>query len=149
MSGAILAAVDGSKTSKKAAHLAAKRAQQAGVPLILLYVVEWSPYTVMPPQDLEVQHQAREQQIRKAEEEVLTPLKEELENTGIDIETLVRHGHAAQVTVGIVKEKQASEIIIGRTGHTGWQAVVFGSTANTVSQTAPVPVTIVPPDDKG
>lgn len=145
MTGPILTAVDGSKTSKKAAAFAAKRAQQAGVPLILLYVVEWSPYSVMPPQDLEIQHKAREQQIAKAEEEILTPLKQELSQYNTDIEILVRHGHAAQTIVGIIQEKGASELVIGRTGHTGWQAVVFGSTANTVSQTASVPVTIVPP----
>lgn len=145
MTGPILAAVDGSKTSKKAAAFAATRAQQAGVPLILLYVVEWSPYSVMPPQDLEIQHKAREEQIHKAEEEILTPLKQELADKGIDIEILVRYGHAAQTIVGVIQEKDVAELVIGRTGHTGWQAVVFGSTANTVSQTASVPVTIVPP----
>jgi len=145
MTGPILAAVDGSATSKKAAAFAARRAEQAGVPLFLLYVVEWSPYSVMPPQDLEIQHKAREEQILKAEEEILTPLKQELAGEGLDIEILVRHGHAAQTIVGVIQEKDVAEVVIGRTGHTGWQAVVFGSTANTIAQTAPVPVTIVPP----
>lgn len=144
MADPIIAAIDGSDTAKKAAVLAARRAEKAGAKLILAYVVEWSPYSVMTPQDLEVQHTVREKQISEAREKLLQPLKDELSKPGLEIELVVRHGHAAQVIIELIKSVKAQEIVIGRTGHSKWSAAIFGSTANALAQSSPVPVTIVP-----
>jgi len=108
------------------------------------YVIEWSPYTFNTPQENEVRHKRREEEIARAESDVIRPLVEELKKAGVAAEGVVRHGHAVEVLSKVAKERGASQIVIGRRGLSKLQALLFGSVASSLVQVSPVPVTVIP-----
>jgi nucleotide-binding universal stress UspA family protein len=122
---------------------ASARAKAGGARLILAYVIEWSPYSFNTPQENEERHKRREEEIARAESH-LTPLLAEMRAQGIEVESIVRHGHAAEVLSQIASEAGAVQIFIGRRGVSKIAAMLFGSVAGSLVQVSPVPVTVVP-----
>jgi nucleotide-binding universal stress UspA family protein len=68
----------------------------------------------------------------------------QLQTAGLEVEGVVRHGHAAEVLAGLAKEFGTSQIVVGRRGQSTIATLLFGSVAGTLVQIAPVPVTVVP-----
>lgn len=144
MTKSLLVGVDGSDGGSRAADFAASRAAESQTQLVVAYVIEWSPYSFNTPQENEERHKRREEEITRAESDVVQPLLESLKARGVDAKGIVRHGHAAEVLSQIAKEEGASQIFIGRRGLTKLQALLFGSTAGSLVQISPVPVTVIP-----
>ena len=144
MTNSLLVGVDGSDGGSRAADFAASRATESQTQLVVAYVIEWSPYSFNTPQENEERHKRREEEITRAESDVVQPLLETLKARGVDAKGIVRHGHAAEVLSQIAKEEGASQIFIGRRGLTTLQALLFGSTAGSLVQISPVPVTVIP-----
>ena len=111
---------------------------------MVAYVIEWSPYTFNTPEENEMRHRRREEEIDRAQKEVLTPHLEVVKEVGVEVEGIVRHGHPAQVLTDLAAETGATQIFIGRRGLTKLQALLFGSVAGTLVQISAVPVTVVP-----
>ena len=144
MSDIMLAGVDGSESSRRALDFAVARAQAGGARLVVAYVIEWSPFTFNTPEENEQRHRRREEELARARSQVLDPLIGELTAAGLAIEGVVRHGHAAEVLAGLAAEYGASQIFVGRRGQSRITSLLFGSSAGTLVQIAPVPVTVVP-----
>jgi nucleotide-binding universal stress UspA family protein len=144
MPGTILIGIDGSKAGEHAVNFAVSQAKSANTSLVLAYVVEWSPYTFNTPEENEQRHLRRKEEIKTAQERVLDPILQSLENDGVNALGLVRHGQVADVLLQIAKEQGAGQIIVGRIGHSGIKSLLFGSVATKLIQLAHVPVTIVP-----
>ena len=144
MTDTMLVGVDGSESSRRAADFAAARARAGDGRLVLAYVIEWSPYTFNTPQENEVRHKRRLEEIERAKTQVLDPLIAELRASGVEVEGAVRHGHAAEVLSGLAREFGAAQIFVGRLGHSRIAALLFGSVAVGLVQISPVPVTVVP-----
>ena len=144
MTDTLLVGVDGSEGGARAAGFAAARAKESGARLIVAYVIEWSPYTFNTPQENEVRHKRREEEIARAESEVVQPLVGALKAEGLSAEGVVRHGHAAEVLSQLARDCHASQIVIGRRGLSKLQALLFGSVAASLVQISPVPVTVIP-----
>ena len=144
MADLVLVGVDGSDCGRRAAEFAASRAEAAGARLVLAFVIEWSPYTFNTPEENEVRHRRREEEIARARAQVLDPAVAELAARGLAVESAVRHGHVAQVLHDLAQELGATEIVIGRIGIPRLKALLFGSVAASLVQIAPVPVTVVP-----
>ena len=140
----LLVGVDGSEGGTRAAEFASKRAKESGARLVVAYVIEWSPYTFNTPQENELRHKRREEEIARAESEVVQPLVASLQGKGIAAEGMVRHGHAAEVLSQLAKEEKADQIFVGRRGLSKLQAMLFGSVAGSLVQVSPVPVTVIP-----
>jgi nucleotide-binding universal stress UspA family protein len=140
----ILVAVDGSETGKRAINFAGQAAKDTGNSVVLAYVIEWSPYSFHTPEELEERHQRRESEISRAEDSVLAPEAAELRSVGIEVETVVRHGHIGETLSDIAKEYDVSQIYIGRKGESKMHAMLFGSVTASLIQTAAVPVTVIP-----
>jgi nucleotide-binding universal stress UspA family protein len=143
MTDIMLVGVDGSEASRRAADFAATRARASGARLVVAYVIEWSPYTFNTPEENEVRHKRREEEIARAEAH-LAPLLGELRAAGLEVEGVVRHGHAAETLSGLAAEYGAAQIFIGRQGVSKIAAMLFGSVAGSLVQISPVPVTVVP-----
>ena len=139
----MLVGTDGSESSRRAVDFAAKRAKASGARLVVAYVIEWSPYSFNTPQENEERHKRREEEIARAEEH-LNPLLAELRGQGLDVQSMVRHGHAAEALSGIAREVGAVQIYLGRRGVSKIAALLFGSVAGSLVQISPVPVTVVP-----
>ncbi len=144
MTDVLLAGVDGSNDGKRAVDFAATRAKAAKSRLVVAYVIEWSPYTFNTPEENEMRHKRREEEIEKANAQVIDPLVAALKSSGIDAQGIVRHGHPAQVLCDLAGETGACQIFIGRRGISRMAALLFGSVAGTLVQISTVPVTVVP-----
>jgi len=143
MSSRFLVGVDGSEGAARAARYAAERARKEGGTLLIAYIVDWSPYDVLTPEEQAGRHAARQKEIERAETEVLRPLAGSL-GEGVEIEAIVRHGHVTEALCDIARERDVTQIFTGRRGRSKVKALLFGSVAGSLVQVAPVPVTVVP-----
>lgn len=144
MAETILVGVDGSDGGVRAVEFAAKRAKDGNARLIVAYVIEWSPYSFNTPEENEQRHKRREEEISRADSEVLGPILASLKQGGTDAEGVVRHGHPAEVLSALSGEYKAGQIFIGRRGLSKLQSLLFGSVAGSLVQISPVPVTVIP-----
>lgn len=143
MTDTFVVGYDGSESSKRAVTFAAARAKPAGAHLHLVQVLEWSPYSFHTPEELAERHMRREQELDRATA-ILRPAIDELTKAGHTVTSEARHGHVGDLMCEIAKDKDAAQIIIGKTGGTGIASRLLGSLAITLVQASPVPVTVVP-----
>ncbi|MBL4918849.1 universal stress protein [Szabonella alba] len=144
MTGKIIVAVDGSEAGARAMAHAHARAKGLGASLLVVHVLEWSPYTFLTPEELEERHARRKQELARAEEAIISPLITRYDGQGVGLESAIRYGHVVETICDIAEKQGAIEIVTGRTGNSGMMSRVFGSVAGTLAQVAPVPCTIVP-----
>ena len=99
-------------------------------------------------QEMIIQQKTQRHSARKfrgsAETAVLAPVVESMKSKGVNVTTALKYGHIAETLCAIAEEEGATQIIIGRTGHSELSSRVFGSVVGSLAQAAPVPVTIVP-----
>ena len=144
MSDSFLVGVDGSDGSERAALFAIDRAKRMGAKLVVVYVIEWSPYSFNTPEENEVRHARREQEIALAREKVLDPLLAKMDTEGLETIGVVRHGHIAEVMNRLAREHSVAGMFIGRLGNGRLKSLLFGSVTSQLVQSAHVPVTVVP-----
>ena len=111
--------------------------------LIVVYVVEWSPYTFQTPEENAERHKRREQEIETATSRVVSPQVEALRAEGFSARGMVRHGDVADLLESIAKEEKADQIVVSRTSKAGVLKRVFGSSTAHLVMHASVPVTVV------
>jgi len=144
MTDTFLVGVDGSNGSIRAAEFAADRAKRMNARLVIVYVIEWSPYTFNTPEENAERHKRREEEIARATDKVLDPLLENINSAGVSTEGVVRHGHIANVLIDECEKCGAVAMFIGRLGSSSLKTMIFGSVASNLVQTSPVPITVVP-----
>lgn len=144
MSGIYFVGLDGSAPARRAALYAVEQASHAGAKLVLAHVIEWSGYQFMGPEEVAERNKMRDEEITAAVQRVITPVVEEIGVVSHDVDTVIRHGHAASTLIELAGEVGASHIFLGRRGESKIKALLFGSTAHAVAQVSAVPVTIVP-----
>ena len=143
MRNTYLVAVEGSEGSRRAVAHAIERAKASGADLLLVHVIDWSPYSFHTPEELEERHKRREEELDRAKATV-QPKVDELKKKGLEATCEVRHGNAGDILCTVAKEIGATQIVIGRTGDSALAQRLLGGLAITLVQIAPVPVTIVP-----
>ncbi len=144
MSRKILLGYDESQSAKSAMAFAISLAKSEGAEVVVAHVLEWSPYSFLTPEELEERHKRRKEEIHRGETALLGPVKEEISKSGIAVSTVLKYGHVVETLCDIIEETGASQVVIGRTGHSSLSARLFGSVAGSLAQASPVPVTIVP-----
>jgi len=144
MNNTFLLAIDGSPGSQSAIDFAAVRAKAGGAKIIVAYVIEWSPYSFNTPEENEMRHKRREEEIEKATSTIVEPVAVALKGDGIEVESIVRHGNPARTIAELAVKNNAAQIFIGRTGEAGLKTMIFGSVVANLVQTSTVPVTVVP-----
>jgi len=144
MSDTFLVGVDGSEGSLRAAQFASDRAKRMGARLVVVFVIEWSPYSFNTPEENEQRHKRREQEINTATNKVLNPMLESIREAGVETEGIVRHGNIADVMIDLAKEHNAISMFIGRLGEASLKSKLFGSVTSNLVQMSPIPVTVVP-----
>jgi nucleotide-binding universal stress UspA family protein len=135
---------DGSEAAKRALDFAVAGAKAQGGSVLIAHVLEWSPYTFLTPTELEERHKRRQEELERAETALMKPVVEQLAKEGVTVKTVIQYGHIAEKLCEIAADNGASQIVIGRNGHSGLGSRLFGSVAGSLVQTAPVPCTIVP-----
>jgi nucleotide-binding universal stress UspA family protein len=99
---------------------------------------------MMGPEEAAVRHKIREQEMAAAQKSIIDPVLDRITAAGVSAEVTIHHGHATSTLVSIAKDKNVEHIFVGRHGQSRLGALLFGSTANGLVQTSPVPVTVVP-----
>ncbi len=144
MSLKYVVACDGSSASGRAIKVAVEQAKLSGASLLLVHVLEWSPYSFLTPEELEERHKRRNEELKRAQAALLDPLINSLSDEGVEGSAIIRYGHVTQTLAEIAEKEGAAQMFIGRTGESALSRLVFGSVATAMAQIAPVPCTIVP-----
>ncbi len=144
MAEVFVVAVDGSEGSERALQKAIDLAKATGVGLTLAHVIEWSPFSFHTPDELAMRHKRREEELERARDAILGPAEAIAKAAGVGCETVVKHGHTAEVLCEIAEQKKASQIFIGRRGQSKVGTLLFGSVPGSLIQMSPVSVTVVP-----
>ncbi len=144
MSLKYVVACDGSSASGRAVKVAVEQAKLSGASLLLVHVLEWSPYSFLTPEELEERHKRRNEELKRAQAALLDPLINSLSDEGVEGSAIIRYGHVTQTLAEIAEKEGAAQMFIGRTGESALSRLVFGSVATAMAQIAPVPCTIVP-----
>ena len=139
-----LVACDGSPASARAFDFAVDDAKTTGASILVAHVLEWSPYSFLTPEELEERHKRRNEELERAKKALVDPLIAAAKGKGVTIDSVIKYGHVADTLAAIASSEGASQMFIGRTGHSSLKTRVFGSVAATMAQIAPVPCTIVP-----
>lgn len=142
----ILVGTDGSSGSDRAIDFAIERARMTGEPMLIAYVIEWSPYSFNTPEENEERHSRREQELEKARREVIDPVLQRVRDAGVSVEGKATHGHPAESLLQMAQQRNASMIVVGRRGQSRSRiaSLLFGSVSGSLVQISDRPVTMVP-----
>jgi len=135
---------DGSPASDDALEFAVSQAKLCDASLVIVHILEWSPYSFLTPQEIEERHARRTNELKRAKEALIDPLIAKTKTTHADVEGVIRYGNIVDTLMKVTKELGASQVFLGRTGHSSLSQRVFGSVAGSLAQHSTVPVTIVP-----
>lgn len=144
MTPVYLVGVDCSNCGGRALDYATERARFNKGKLLVAHVIEWSPYTFSTAEENEQRHKRREEELARAHESIVDPIVARLREEGLDVEGLVRHGHAAETLDRLAREHDVTCLVVGRRGSSRLKAQIFGSVASNLVQIADRPVTVVP-----
>jgi len=144
MSSKYVVACDESPASDRALQFAIDQAITSGASILIVHVLEWSPYSFLTPEEIEERHKRRKEELSRAQSALIDGLVAKVSSAGVEVDSTIRYGHTAKIVAEIASQKKASQLFIGRTGDGGISARVFGSVASTIAQISPVPCTIVP-----
>ena len=147
----VLCAFDASEPSLLAAHVAAWLAGALGVPLELVYVVDYDDLPALPPHGAgidphvrdalpEIQEQVAEDAARAELETALSALPHG------DVMGSVLTGWPAPVIERRAVDCDAALLVTGTAARQGFQRLLHGSVSGALAADAPCPVVVVPPD---
>ncbi|APX22762.1 MAG: universal stress protein [Rhodobacteraceae bacterium] len=137
-------AYEGRPDAPSVLEYAIKRAKAEDARLLLVHVLEWSPYSFLTPQEVEERHGRRKQELARAHEIVLAPALEKARASGVEASGIIRYGQVVELVVEETAKAGGTVIFVGRSGSQSMAARVFGSVPLGLAQVAPVPTVIVP-----
>ena len=111
--------------------------------ILVVYVIEWSPFSFQTAEENAQRHKRREEEISLATDRVVTPAVKKLADDGITARGIVRHGDVASTLNAVAIENKADQIIVSRSSEGGFAQRVFGSSTANLVMSASVPVTVV------
>ncbi|WP_417718644.1 universal stress protein [Salipiger sp.] len=123
---------------------AIERAGKEGAALLLVHILEWSPYTFLTPQEVEERHARRKEELSRAEEATMAPALAKCAAAGVEARCKIRYGSVVELIVETTREAGATMIFVGRAGSQSMASRIFGSVPIGLAQVAPVPTVIVP-----
>lgn len=136
--------LDGQSSGEKALEFAKSLATHSdSCELIVVYVIEWSPFSFQTAEENAQRHKRREEEISIASERVLDPAVTSLTEAGLTARAIVRHGDVADTIDNIAHAEGATQIIVARSSAGGLTSRIFGSSTANLVMNARVPVTVV------
>jgi len=133
----ILAAHDGSKEADDAFQSALDLASLCGARLQVVSVA------TPPEPPTRVETEAALDSATRHYEEVFEGLRRRAKERGVELESRVRVGHAAEQILHLAAETGADLVVVGHRGRSGIRAWIFGSTSRRVVSYAPCSVLVV------
>lgn len=144
MTTKLVIGLDGEGSGQRALDFAKDMATLIGdCELVVVYVIEWSPFSFQTAEENEKRHKRREEEISQAESRVVTPAVAALESAGMKARGVVRHGDVADTLNRVSEEEGARQIIVCRSSEGGFTKRIFGSSTANLVMNATVPVTVI------
>jgi nucleotide-binding universal stress UspA family protein len=140
----ILVGVDSGDSSTRAVEFAIEVTRGTDAEIVIAHVINWSPFTFATPADNEARPRKRAEEIEHAQVAIVNPMVALAEESGHRVRYEIHHGNPARSLIAVANDSSASQIVVGRTGDSGFHEAVFGSVVGRLAQTSPVPVTVVP-----
>jgi nucleotide-binding universal stress UspA family protein len=138
----ILVPLDGSELAECVLPHVKAIASGCGIEqVVLLRVVEPLPAVTPQVVDFEVVRKAHV----KATEEYLAKIKAQLSKEGLAVETQILTGIPAETITDFVQRNKVDIIVLATHGHSGISRWVFGSVADRIVRSSPVPVLLIRP----
>lgn len=137
----IVVGVDGSDHAERALAWAVEEAKlrQARIRLVTAWHVPVSAYGA--PGFLPTVTPSLEESTRSVAEEVAAAAEERVRSAGVEAETSVCHGQAADT---LLEEAAAADLlVVGSRGHGGFAGLLLGSVSAQCAHHAPCPLVIV------
>jgi nucleotide-binding universal stress UspA family protein len=131
----ILVPLDGSDLAERALTYATRIADRTGSEILLLRATTSHTMVGADPRE---RHVAEIREAREYLDQVATKLGAH----GYVCETVARSGHAAECITGSARSRQADLIVMATHGRTGPGRWIFGSVAEAVVASSPVPVLV-------
>lgn len=139
----IVAAVDGSEQSDRAASLAASLARTHQARLVLMTVVRppegWWGVTGEPPTPA-----ALSEALVTGQEQILADIEAKVDLSGVEYTTAEELGDPTSSIVAMCEREGADLLVVGRRGAGLVERMVIGSVADRLAHHAPCPLLIVP-----
>ena len=144
MTTKLVVGLDGHGSGERAVAYTKNLAQMIGdCELVIVYVVEWSPYSFQTAEENAQRHKRREEEISTAMQRVVDPAVAKLTDAGLKTTGIVRHGDVASILMAISEEHGGAQIIVSRSSDGGFTKRIFGSATSNLVMQASVPVTVV------
>lgn len=144
MTTKLVIGLDGHSSGDRALAYATQLANLIGeCELLIVYVIEWSPYSFQTAEENAERHKRREEEITTATARVVEPAVDSLTKAGMTARGMVRHGDVAKTLNAVSIEENANQIVINRSSEGGFAQRVFGSSTANLVMSASVPVTVV------
>jgi len=139
----IIAGIDGSEGSTRAAEVATEMARSWQAKLLLVTVVRppegWWGIGGAPPSP-----EALSSALAEGQQQVLDEVEEHLRLEGISYETIQELGDPAWKLISVGDSNHADLIVIGRRGAGLAERMILGSVADRLCHHSTVPVMVVP-----
>lgn len=143
-SDTFIVAFEGAPDNPGVLDYAIHRAKTEGASLVLVHVLEWSPYRFLTQEELAERHGRRKQELARADQVVMQPALAKATAAGVTARGVIRYGQVVELILEETRKADASVIFVGRSGSQSMAARVFGSVTLGLAQLAPVPTVIVP-----
>ncbi len=140
----LIVGLDGHSSGERALTFGKNLASVTGsCELLIVYVIEWSPFSFQTAEENAQRHKRREEEIALAMERVVAPALETLKSAGMNARGIVRHGNVADTLNAVASDEKADQIIVGRASEGAIASRLFGSATANLVMHADVPVTVV------
>ncbi|MEM5494883.1 universal stress protein [Hoeflea sp. AS16] len=144
MTTKLVVGLDGHGSGERALAYAERLAKLIGdCELMIVYVVEWSPYSFQTAEENAQRHKRREEEISTATQRIVDPAVAKIKAAGLKATGKVRHGDVASILMAVAEEEKAEQIIVSRSSEGGFAKRFFGSATSNLVMHASVPVTVV------
>lgn len=135
----ILVAHDGSEQADKALKRAVDIAVMAKASLSVLSVVPDLCMMEMSDDDCKNMYKIMTDESEKK----LAALKDDLSKKGVEMDTAVKFGNAADIIISTCSDKKADLVVVGSHGRHGAKKFLLGSVSSKVVEHAPCDVIVV------
>jgi nucleotide-binding universal stress UspA family protein/predicted transcriptional regulator len=135
----ILAAVDGSESSLRAADAAIALAALLHARLDLISVEETAPRYVSTQEENRIEQSAATAYYERLHE----PLRQKAEQQGVQVCSVIVSGHEGQNVLDYITQQQCDLLVLGYRGHSGVWGAFLGSTADKLVSHAPCSVLVI------
>lgn len=140
----VILGFDGSAASRKALSFAAQFAHRFNAPVVVIHVIDWSPFEIQTLEENEQRPVRRRELIQADREQLFPPVLSALADAGVEAEATVKFGHPAEVLSAEAKARDALALVVGKTGLSKVKNLLFGSTASNAALLSERPVIVVP-----